>query len=139
MTRRLLSVPCIAAPFRERPLTASADLTSLTIAEIRDGLAAKRFSAVELTTAYLAAMEQARSLNACIVTTPEKALARWPRIRMRVSPPAMPQALEGVSLGIKDLFATKGVHTQAVEPHPAMRSSHLQIDGDGQPVAPMAR
>ena len=49
------------------------DLTSLTIAAARDGLRKKQFSALELTDAYLAAMEKARVLNAYVVETPEKA------------------------------------------------------------------
>jgi aspartyl-tRNA(Asn)/glutamyl-tRNA(Gln) amidotransferase subunit A len=88
------------------------DLTALTIAQIRDGLKAKQFSAVELTRAYLAAMEKARSLNAYIVETPEKALAMAAESDKRVAA-GKAGTLEGVPLGIKDLFATEGVHTQA--------------------------
>jgi aspartyl-tRNA(Asn)/glutamyl-tRNA(Gln) amidotransferase subunit A len=88
------------------------DLTQFTIAEIRDGLAARKFSAVELTRAYLAAMEKARGLNAYIVETPEKALAMAAESDKRIASGAM-RALEGVPLGIKDLFATEGVHMQA--------------------------
>ncbi len=88
------------------------DLTALTIAGIREGLAKKSFSAVELTRAYLAAMEQARALNAYLVETPEKALAMAAASDKRLAA-GEPRALEGVPLGIKDLFATEGVHTQA--------------------------
>ncbi len=88
------------------------DLTQFTIAQIRDGLAAKQFSAVELTRAYIAAMEKARSLNAYIVETPEKALAMAADSDRRVAG-GETRALEGVPLDIKDLFATEGVHTQA--------------------------
>ena len=48
------------------------DLTSMTIAEARDGLAKKTFTSRELTDAHLAAMEAARSLNAFILETPAK-------------------------------------------------------------------
>jgi aspartyl-tRNA(Asn)/glutamyl-tRNA(Gln) amidotransferase subunit A len=88
------------------------DLTALTIAGIRDGLAAKSFSAVELTRAYLAAMAKARSLNAYIVETPEKALAMAAESDKRIAR-GEARRLEGVPLGIKDLFATEGIHTQA--------------------------
>src|SRR5664279_326580 len=88
------------------------DLTALTIAGIRDGLAAKSFSAVELTRAYLAAMAKARSLNAYIVETPEKALAMAAESDRRIAA-GDARPLEGVPLGIKDLFATEGIHTQA--------------------------
>jgi aspartyl-tRNA(Asn)/glutamyl-tRNA(Gln) amidotransferase subunit A len=88
------------------------DLTALTIAGIRDGLATKSFSAVDLTRAYLAAMEKARGLNAYIVETPDRALAMAAESDKRIAAGKM-RALEGVPLGIKDLFATEGVHTQA--------------------------
>ena len=55
--------------------TELSDLTSLTLAEARDGLKAKRFSSRELTEAHLQAMERAKGLNAYIVETPEQALA----------------------------------------------------------------
>ena len=50
------------------------DLTHLTLAEARDGLRAKTFTATELTRAHLGAMEKARVLNAYIRETPERAL-----------------------------------------------------------------
>ena len=52
-----------------------AELTSLTIAQARQGLAKKDFTAVELADAHLAAMERARMLNAFVLETPERALA----------------------------------------------------------------
>jgi len=88
------------------------DLTVLTIAEIRDGLAKKSFSSVDLTKAYLANIEKARALNAFIVETPEKALAMAAESDRRIGA-GEARALEGVPLGIKDLFATEGIHTQA--------------------------
>ncbi len=89
------------------------DLTGLTIAEIRQALAARTFSALELTDAYLAAIEAANdSLNAYIAVTPDKArdmaLASDARIASGDA-----GALEGVPLGIKDLFCTQGIHSQA--------------------------
>ena len=88
------------------------DLTAFTIAEIRDGLAARRFSAVELTEAYLKAIAEARSLNAYIVETPEKALGMAAESDLRIAR-GDARPLEGVPLGIKDLFCTEGVHSQA--------------------------
>ncbi len=87
-------------------------LTNLTIAEVRTKLRAKEFSALELTDAYLKAIEGAKSLNAYIVTTPEQAreMAKASDIKLAKGQGG---ALEGIPLGIKDLFATKGVHTQA--------------------------
>ncbi len=88
------------------------DLTSLTIAEARDRLAAKDFTARELTEAYLKAMEAARDLNAYIAETPEKALAMAAASDERIGKGEQ-RPLEGIPLGIKDLFCTQGVHSQA--------------------------
>jgi aspartyl-tRNA(Asn)/glutamyl-tRNA(Gln) amidotransferase subunit A len=112
------------------------DLTALTIAGIRDGLKAKAFSAVELTRAYLVAMEKARALNAYIVETPEQALEMAARSDMRIAQ-GRAGALEGVPLGIKDLYATEGVHTQAAShvldgfkpPYESTVTSNLWRDG----------
>ena len=89
------------------------ELTSLTIAAIRDGLAAKSFSALELTDAYLAAIDRANDrLNAYIAVTPDKArdMARASDARIASGEAG---ALEGVPIGVKDLFCTHGVHSQA--------------------------
>ncbi len=87
-------------------------LTNLTIAEAAAHLRAKEFTALELTDAYLAAIEQAKGLNAYIVTTPDQAqdMAKASDAKLANGTAG---ALEGIPLGIKDLFATKGVHTQA--------------------------
>jgi aspartyl-tRNA(Asn)/glutamyl-tRNA(Gln) amidotransferase subunit A len=87
-------------------------LTSLTISAARDGLKKKSFSSRELTDAYLAAMEKARILNAYVVETPEQARAMAAQSDARLAK-GEGGSLEGIPLGIKDLFATKGVHTQA--------------------------
>jgi aspartyl-tRNA(Asn)/glutamyl-tRNA(Gln) amidotransferase subunit A len=88
------------------------DLTSLTLADARDRLRKKEFSATELAQAHLAAMERARALNAYVLETPEQALAMAKAADARlVSDDARP--LEGIALGVKDLFATKGVRTTA--------------------------
>jgi aspartyl-tRNA(Asn)/glutamyl-tRNA(Gln) amidotransferase subunit A len=87
-------------------------LTSLTIAQARDGLRNRTFSALDLTEAYLLAMEKARVLNAYVVETPDKARAMAKDSDARLAG-GQGGALEGIPLGIKDLFATDGVHTQA--------------------------
>jgi aspartyl-tRNA(Asn)/glutamyl-tRNA(Gln) amidotransferase subunit A len=88
------------------------ELTALTIAAARDGLKQKKFSAAELADAHLAAMEKARSLNAYVLETPERALAMAKASDARIGRgDAGP--LEGVPLAIKDLFCTEGVRTTA--------------------------
>jgi aspartyl-tRNA(Asn)/glutamyl-tRNA(Gln) amidotransferase subunit A len=88
------------------------NLTALTIAEASAKLKAKEFSAVELTDAYIAAVEKAKTLNAYIVETPDQARAMAKASDARIAK-GEAGVLEGIPLGIKDLFATKGVHTQA--------------------------
>jgi aspartyl-tRNA(Asn)/glutamyl-tRNA(Gln) amidotransferase subunit A len=88
------------------------DLTSLTLAQAREGLRQKEFSAAELVEAHLSAMEKARTLNAYVLETPDQARAMAKQSDARLeSGDARP--LEGLALGIKDMFATKGVRTTA--------------------------
>ncbi|MGI3127343.1 Asp-tRNA(Asn)/Glu-tRNA(Gln) amidotransferase subunit GatA [Nitratireductor sp. PBL-C9] len=96
------------------------ELTKLTIAEAREKLAAKAFTATELTEAYLSAIGTANEkLNAYVAVTHDKARAMAKASDERIAK-GEAGALEGIPLGIKDLFATEDVHTQA--------SSHI-LDG----------
>jgi aspartyl-tRNA(Asn)/glutamyl-tRNA(Gln) amidotransferase subunit A len=89
------------------------DLTKLTLSEARDGLKAKSFSSRELTQAFVSAIETANpALNAYVRTTPEQALA-MAQISDNKLKRGEGRPLEGLPLGIKDLFATKGVETTA--------------------------
>ncbi len=89
------------------------ELTSLTIAEARAKLAAKEIKAVELTDAYLSAIDQANgALNAYVAVTPDIARDMAKASDARIAD-GKAGVLEGIPLGVKDLFATKGVHTQA--------------------------
>jgi len=87
-----------------------AELTTRTIAELRDGFRAGDFSAREIAESYNAAVAAAKSLNAYTVETPNDALAA-----AEVADRTRGQggSLAGIPLGIKDLFATKGVDTTA--------------------------
>ncbi|TWH33644.1 aspartyl-tRNA(Asn)/glutamyl-tRNA(Gln) amidotransferase subunit A [Aminobacter sp. J15] len=89
------------------------DLTQLTIAEARAKLQAKEITATELTEAYLAAIDAYNeTFNAYVAVTHDQAreMAKASDERLAAGKGG---ALEGIPLGIKDLFATKGVHTQA--------------------------
>jgi aspartyl-tRNA(Asn)/glutamyl-tRNA(Gln) amidotransferase subunit A len=88
------------------------ELTSLTLADARDGLRRREFSAAELAEAHLAAMEQARALNAYVLETPEQARAMAAAADTRLAA-GDARPLEGLALGIKDMFATKDVRTTA--------------------------
>jgi aspartyl-tRNA(Asn)/glutamyl-tRNA(Gln) amidotransferase subunit A len=88
------------------------ELTKLSLAAARDGLNAKQFTAVELARAHIDAIEKARPLNAFIVETPDRALVQAAASDEKLAS-GRGGPLEGLPLGIKDLYATRGVHTQA--------------------------
>ena len=87
-------------------------LTDLSIAAARDGLAAKEFSARELTEAHVRAVEAARQLNAFITETPELALDQAKASDARRAK-GEAGAMDGIPIAMKDLFCTKGVLTTA--------------------------
>ena len=111
-------------------------LNELTLAEARDGLTAKTFSAREIAQAHVEALEKARVLNAYIRETPERALAMAEVSDARIAK-GEARPLEGLPLGIKDLFCTHGVVTTAgsrmletFEPHyESAVSANLWRDG----------
>ncbi|MCX7300522.1 MAG: Asp-tRNA(Asn)/Glu-tRNA(Gln) amidotransferase subunit GatA [Rhodobacterales bacterium] len=88
------------------------DLTKLTIAAARDALRNGDVTSVELTEACLKAVDAAATLNAFVHKTPEIAMAQAKgadnRLKLGMSPD-----LCGIPLGIKDLFCTKRVPSQA--------------------------
>ncbi len=88
------------------------DLTNLTVAQIRDGHRAGDFSAVDVAEAFVAAVDAADALNAFIVKTPEHALAAAKQADADRAAGSL-KPLSGVPIGMKDLFATKGVQTTA--------------------------
>jgi aspartyl-tRNA(Asn)/glutamyl-tRNA(Gln) amidotransferase subunit A len=88
------------------------ELTALSLAEARDLLRGKKISAAELTDAHVRAVEQARALNAYILETPDQARAMAKASDARLAK-GEGGPLEGIPLGIKDLFCTKDVRTTA--------------------------
>ncbi len=87
-------------------------LNELTIAAARDGLSAGDFTAAELTEACLEAIEAADRLNAFVHKTPEIARQRAAEADRRIQA-GEATSLTGIPLGIKDLFCTEGVRSQA--------------------------
>ena len=88
------------------------DLTSLTLAQARDALREREFSAAELADAHIAAAAKARALNAFVLETPEHARAMAQAADARLAK-GEGGPLEGMPLGIKDLYCTAGVRTTA--------------------------
>src|SRR3954468_14363475 len=112
------------------------DLTALTLAQAREGLATKAFTSLELTDAHIAAVEAARALNAYVLETPEQARSMAQAADARIAK-GEGGPLGGIPLGIKDLFATKGVRTTACSrilggfkpPYESTVTSQLWRDG----------
>ena len=88
------------------------DLNALTISEARDKLRAGEITAAELTQACLDAIEGAGALNAFVHNTPDLAREQARAADARLAKGDAP-AMCGIPLGIKDLFCTRGVPSQA--------------------------
>ncbi|HEY7958910.1 MAG TPA: Asp-tRNA(Asn)/Glu-tRNA(Gln) amidotransferase subunit GatA [Sphingomicrobium sp.] len=88
------------------------ELTSRTIAQLRDGFRSGEFSAREVAETYNAAVAAAKALNAYTVETPDDALYAAEAADKARGQGNLPP-LAGIPLGIKDLFATRGVNTTA--------------------------
>ena len=84
------------------------ELTSKTIAQLRDGFRGGDFSAREIATEFNAAVVAGRGLNAWTVETPELALAAAD-VADQAKAGGEIKPLSGIPLGIKDLFCTEGV------------------------------
>ncbi len=112
------------------------ELTGITLKAALDGLAARRFSAEEITRAHIQAIEAARPLNAFVLETPDRALemARASDARIAAGDAG---PLEGAPIGIKDLFCTQGVRSTAgsrilgnfIPPYESTVTSQLWRDG----------
>ncbi len=90
------------------------ELTDLGVAAIRDGVAAGTFTAVEVAEAFNANVAAAQTaLNAFIIATPEAAIAAAAKVDADRAVGKPLGKLAGVPIGMKDLFATKGVQTTA--------------------------
>ncbi|QXT36735.1 Asp-tRNA(Asn)/Glu-tRNA(Gln) amidotransferase subunit GatA [Sphingomonas sanguinis] len=115
------------------------DLTTLGIAAIRDGVRDGLFKAREVAEAFNAKVAGADALNAFLVKTPEHALAAADAADAARAAGETLKPLAGVPIGMKDLFATKGVATTAaskilegfVPPYESTVSQNLWNAGAG--------
>ena len=89
-----------------------ADLLDLNAVEAREALDKKAISAVELVTAYVGAAEATSALNNYVVLTADHALAMAADADKRIAG-GTAGLLEGLPIGVKDLFCTKGVSSTA--------------------------
>jgi aspartyl-tRNA(Asn)/glutamyl-tRNA(Gln) amidotransferase subunit A len=88
------------------------ELTSLTLAQARDALRRREFSATELTNVCIDAIERGRALNAFVLEAPDRARAMARDADARLAK-GESGPLEGLPLGVKDLFCTAGLRTTA--------------------------
>ncbi|MET4898258.1 Asp-tRNA(Asn)/Glu-tRNA(Gln) amidotransferase subunit GatA [Sphingomonadaceae bacterium jetA1] len=115
------------------------DLTTLGIAAIRDGVRDGQFKARDVAEAFNAKVAGARALNAFLVETPEHAIAAADAADAARAAGETLKPLAGVPIGMKDLFATKGVATTAaskilegfVPPYESTVSQNLWNAGAG--------
>ena len=92
--------------------SALAGLASLTIPEVREGLAKRTFSAVELAQSALEfAQKENPKTNAYLHFSPERALASAQAVDRKLAAGEDPGPLAGVPLAVKDVIVTKGVIT----------------------------
>ncbi|WP_299928054.1 Asp-tRNA(Asn)/Glu-tRNA(Gln) amidotransferase subunit GatA [uncultured Pelagimonas sp.] len=89
-----------------------ADLNNMKIAEARDALRQGDVTSLELTESCLTAIEGAGALNAFVHNTPDMARDQAKAADARIKAGDAPDMC-GIPLGIKDLFCTKGVESQA--------------------------
>jgi aspartyl-tRNA(Asn)/glutamyl-tRNA(Gln) amidotransferase subunit A len=113
-------------------------LSELTIANVRDGLGKKEFSAKELTEAALAfAQTENPKTNAYLTFAPERALAAAAKIDAEIAKGLPLGALAGVPLGVKDVIVTRGVRTTCgsrilenyIPPYDATAVERLENEG----------
>lgn len=88
------------------------DLTKLTLIDAKDGLLKKTFSSVELTQAHIDKIEKNAHLNAYITCAFDSALHQAKQADDRYTI-GESRTLDGLPLGIKDLFCTKDIRTTA--------------------------
>src|SRR5580692_4162896 len=112
------------------------ELTALSLAQARDALRKKEFSATELAEAHLSAIDAADALNAFVLKTPDRARAMAKEADAHLAK-GEARPLEGLPLGIKDLFCTEGVRATAcshildnfVPPYESTVTANLWRDG----------
>ena len=86
-------------------------ILDLSIKEASDKLASKEISALELVQSYINSSEKANKLNIYITKTFDSAIEEAKKSDDRRSKNSSLSVLDGIPIGIKDIFLTKGVKT----------------------------
>ena len=108
------------------------ELLQLSAVEARMALDAKDITATELTEAYLDAVKNTESLNNYVNLSADKAIEMAAKSDQRLLD-GTAGPLEGIPVGVKDLFCTDGVETTAcsailkgfVPPYESTVTAHL--------------
>ena len=87
------------------------DLTKLTLSEARDALHKGDISSVEITQAHISAINEAKELNCFIEVTSDKAMDMAKAADETIKS-GNAKGMTGIPIGMKDLYCTKGVHSQ---------------------------
>ncbi len=82
----------------------------LSLCEIKENLLKKSFSSVELTKCFLERIEKYKNINAYITVCADQALQSAKQSDSKIANDTA-GCLEGIPLGIKDMFMTKGIRT----------------------------
>lgn len=114
------------------------DVNKLTIRSIHEGLKSKQFSCEELVGGYLDRIEKLNpSLNVCVTVANDSALQQAKKVDAKIASGAEIGILEGVPLGVKDLFCAEGIRTTAaskilkdfVPPYESTATARLKEQG----------
>ena len=88
------------------------NVATLTMDQVRQGLASRQFSAAELTRATIEYAESENpKTNAYLTFSPERALAAALAVDRKIAAGQDPGPLGGVPIAVKDVILTKGVRT----------------------------
>lgn len=88
------------------------ELTKLTLSEARDALHNGDITSAEITEAHLSAIDDAKELNCFIEVTRDQAMNMANKADATIKA-GNAKAMTGIPIGIKDLYCTKGVHSQS--------------------------
>ena len=88
------------------------ELLALNVTQVLEGLKKKKFSAVELTKAYLNRIEETRELNMYLEVSADWAIKMAEKADENYKNNTA-KLLEGIPIGVKDMFCTENIKTTA--------------------------